>query len=514
MVQDAVPIDAAPIDATPIIVGVSQQTWRDQDPTRTPVDALAEVATGALADAGIGPDAVDALVTVPFLAQQVPQLAPLLTPNPGALLADRLGMAPALLTSDYGGNLPQWFINRGADWLVEGRYRTLLLTGAELMATLLGTLRGGGDLPAWREGGERPAEDLGAGRPSSLPAEHAHGLFEPIVTYPLFESALRHARGLDEAQQRAQLGQLIAAMSAVAADNPYAWRRDVLSPEAALSEAGGNRIITWPYNKCMNAIAGVDMAAAVLLTTVGEARRQGIDPSRWVYLHGGAEANDVWYAAEREDFHRSPALAAAGAQALAQAGIGIEAIDLFDLYSCFPSAVTVACDSLGIAVDDPRGVTVTGGLTLFGGPGNNYSTHAIAEMAARLRAAGSGYGLVTANGGYLTKHAVGIYGMAPPAQPWADRDPDAAQAAVPLDQHPRLRDPVGTEAVHIEAHAVRYDREGPATGVVVCRLGDGQRCLAQAGGDSALLHRLAHEDCVGIAGEVTAGDPVNAFRFA
>ncbi|HBO11901.1 MAG TPA: acetyl-CoA acetyltransferase, partial [Halieaceae bacterium] len=154
MVQDAVPIDAAPIDATPIIVGVSQQTWRDQDPTRTPVDALAEVATGALADAGIGPDAVDALVTVPFLAQQVPQLAPLLTPNPGALLADRLGMAPALLTSDYGGNLPQWFINRGADWLVEGRYRTLLLTGAELMATLLGTLRGGGDLPAWREGGD------------------------------------------------------------------------------------------------------------------------------------------------------------------------------------------------------------------------------------------------------------------------------------------------------------------------------------------------------------------------
>ena len=151
-------------------------------------------------------------------------------------------------------------------------------------------------------------------------------------------------------------------MSAVAADNPYAWRRDVLSPEAALSEAGGNRIITWPYNKCMNAIAGVDMAAAVLLTTVGEARRQGIDPSRWVYLHGGAEANDVWYAAEREDFHRSPALAAAGAQALAQAGIGIEAIDRFDLYSCFPSAVTVACDSLGIAVGPVRS------LDAFQGP--------------------------------------------------------------------------------------------------------------------------------------------------
>ncbi|KGE04278.1 thiolase C-terminal domain-containing protein [Pseudohaliea rubra] len=500
-------------DATPIVVGVSQQTWRDRDPARTPVDALAEVAGAALADAGVAASAVDALVTIPFLAEQVPQLAPLLTPNPGAALADRLGMSAALLTSDYGGNLPQWFINRGADWLAQGRYRMLLLTGAELMATLLGTLRGGGDLPAWRAGGNRPAEDLGAGRLPSLPAEQAHGLFEPVVTYPLFESALRHAQGLEEDEQRARLGRMIAAMSEVAAANPHAWRRTPLTAEAALDEANGNRIITWPYNKCMNAIAAVDMAAAVLLTTVGEARRQGIDPSRWVYLHGGAEANDVWYAAEREDFHRSPALAASAAAALAQAGLAIDAIDHFDLYSCFPSAVTVACNSLGLAPEDPRGVTVTGGLTLFGGPGNNYSTHAIAELVSRLREVGSGHGLVTANGGYLTKHAVGIYGMAPPARPWGERDPGAAQAAVPLDRHPRLRDPVGAETVHIEAHAVRYE-QGPATGVLVCRLADGQRCLAQARDDSALLERLAHDDCVGAPGIVTAGEPVNAFRFA
>ena len=505
---------AAVRDATPIIVGVSQQTYRDLDPARTPVDALADVAGGALADAGVPSTAVDALVTIPFLAEQVPQLAPLLTPHPGAALADRLGMNAALLTSDYGGNLPQWFVNRAADWLVAGRYRMLLLTGAELMATLLGTLRGGGDLPAWRTGGDRPAEDLGAGKASSLPAEHAHGLFEPIVTYPLFESALRHARGLSEEAQREQLGELVAAMSAVAAAHPHAWRRDALTAEAALSQADGNRIITWPYNKCMNAIAAVDMAAAVLLTTAGEARRLGIDPSRWIYLHGGAEASDVWYAAEREDFHRSPALAAAGAGALAQAGVDIDGIDWFDLYSCFPSAVTVACDSLGLAVDDPRGVTVTGGLTLFGGPGNNYSTHAIAEMVARLRAAGRGTGMVTANGGYLTKHAVGIYGAAPPQRPWGERDPAAAQAAVARDRHPRLRDPAGTESVQVEAHAVRFDRDGPATAVLVCRLDDGQRCLAQASGDAGLLARLAHDDCIGLAGKVAAGEPVNAFRFA
>jgi acetyl-CoA C-acetyltransferase len=135
-------------------------------------------------------------------------------------------------------------------------------------------------------------------------------------------------------------------------------------------------------------------------------------------------------------------------------------------------------------------------------------------MVARLREAGSGRGLVTANGGYNTKHAVGIYGVEPPARPWGERDPGAAQAAVPTDRHPQLRDPDGTEAVHVEAHAVRYDRDGPATGVVVCRLADGRRCLAQASGDGALLEQLAHDDCVGAAGEVTSGEPVNAFRFA
>src|SRR6185295_1835810 len=92
-------------------------------------------------------------------------------------------------------------------------------------------------------------------------------------------------------------------------------------------------------------------------------------------------------------------------------------VDFVDVYSCFPSAVQVAARELGLPVDDAaRPLTVTGGLTFAGGPWNNYVTHSIATMAGRVRAEPGSIGLVTANGGFLTKHAVGLYGTEPPEQ--------------------------------------------------------------------------------------------------
>ena len=53
------------------------------------------------------------------------------------------------------------------------------------------------------------------------------------------------------------------------------------------------------------------------------------------------------------------------------------------------------------------------GLPYHGGPGNNYSTHAIACMVERLRARPGASGVVTGVGWYLTKHSVGVYSSAP-----------------------------------------------------------------------------------------------------
>ena len=157
----------------------------------------------------------------------------------------------------------------------------------------------------------------------------------------------------------------------------------------------------------MNANAFIDQAAAVILTSVAEARALGIAEERWVYLHGCADAHDHWFLSDRKNFHSSPAMATVARETFAMADMSVADMDFLDLYSCFPSAVEIACAEMGIAEDDPRGLTVTGGLPYFGGPGNNYVTHAIAETMARV-AAGWQPALVTANGNYVTKQSAGI----------------------------------------------------------------------------------------------------------
>lgn len=500
----------------PVIIGVGQCTYREADPQRTPVQGMIDSARLALADSGCDAvaDAIDCLVSIPFLGRQVPELAGLFTANAGSGVAEGLGIAPAtLLTSDYGGNLPQWFINRCADDLVRGEYQAVLLSGCELMASLFAGLRSGADFASWQRGGERESVDLGPGLEPCLPSERAHGLFEPINTYPLFQSALRHAHGWSESAQAQRLGRLVSDMSAVAANNPLAWKRDALSPDEVLSTAAGNRMITSPYTRAMNAILAVDMAASVILTTDAHARELGIAPEQMIYLQAGAEANDVWHTAERADLYRSPALSECVARTLDMADITTDDIGCFDLYSCFPSAVEVACSALGLSPDDARGVTVTGGLMRFGGPGNNYSLHAIARLCALLREGRCSRGLVTATGGYLTKHAVGLYGSAAPGVPWAERAGERLQDRLDREPHPTLNAQPAPGRLVLEAHAVPFKDGAPAHGLVLGRLDDGRRCLAHAG-DAGSCAALLNEDCVGREGQVTPGKPVNTFRFA
>ncbi len=500
-------------DSQPILIGVGQETWRDKDPQRTPIDALQAVVSKAASDTGSAKtlSAVDALVHIPFILNQVAELAPSMPRSAGMALAERLGIAPAQYTADVGGNLPQQLVNDFAARLSRGEHQMVLLCGVELLATFLGTLRSKGELLDWSGEAHGQVEQLGETPTMTAPSELAHGLFEPINAYPLFESALRHAKGLDEEAHRQRLGSLISAMSEVAAENPHAWKPHRVASDEVLSVEGGNRMISAPYTKIMNSLISVDQAAAVIMTTVGQARKLGIDEARWIYLRGASAARDSWFLSERQELDGSPALRLAARSALDQAALTVDDLSHFDLYSCFPSAVQVACDALGIAIDDPRGLTVTGGMSLFGGPGNNYSLHAIAEMVERLRTTHSGAGLVSANGGYLTKHAVGIYAREAGIEPWAPHSQDGVQLEVRADEGPRLADH-GEGAFRLEAHTVKYQGAEPELAIVLGRLADNRRCLAQSR-DREVMETLASKDCVSQMGHVSAGDGINSFRF-
>jgi len=333
--------------------------------------------------------------------------------------------------------------------------------------------------------------------------------------YPLFENALRahYGRSIDE--HRRALGELCARFAAVAAQHPNAWFREARSAEELATVSGENRMVGFPYPKYMNAILDVDQAAALIMTSASTARELGIPEERWVYLHGCGDATEHWYVTERVNYHSAPAIRVAGRRALSMADAGIDEIAAFDLYSCFPSAVQLGRDALGIAADDARPLTVTGGLPYFGGPGNNYTMHGIATMAGRLRGQPAELGLVSGLGWWATKHAIGVYGARRPAKAWSRTDPKVDQAEVDAMPHPELVAAADGPAT-VETYTVSYDREGaPQLGIVIGRLDDGRRFIANVPADDrALLESMTEREFVGARGAVGHDASTGINRFS
>src|SRR3990167_9405096 len=328
--------------------------------------------------------------------------------------------------------------------------------------------------------------------------------------YPMFEHAIRGHLGRGLAEHQQAIGTLLARFAAVAAANPLADRRTGYSAEQIATPGPGNALIAHPYTRLMSANAYIDQGAALILTSVARARQLGIPEDRWVYLHGCADAHDHWFVSERRDFHSSPAMQRVFQQAFAMAGTTLDQIGAIDVYSCFASAVEVACDALGLAPDDPRGLTVTGGLPYFGGPGNNYVTHSIAEMAQRLRASPGMKGLVTANGNYLTKHSAGIYSTEPPQRPFAPPDPALLQAELDRVPLPPFA-PLAEGAATIETYTVMHDGKGPSGAVLFGRLADGTRFIANPPPDAALWAEMQTQDFLGRRGRVSHDGQRNLF---
>jgi acetyl-CoA C-acetyltransferase len=481
-----------PLDPrTPVLIGFGQVNQRDDAPE--PVELMARAARQA-ADPRVL-KAVDAVRVVNLLSWRYR--------DPGLLLGRLIGADnPTTSYSGVGGYVPQSLVNQACLDIQRGRAGVVLLAGAETWRTRM-RLRAKGAKPDWpRQDESVPmAEGAGDGVPMGGAAEERIGLDRPSYVYPLFEQALRIAAGEPTETHRRRIGELWAQFNAVAQGNPHAWSRDPLSAEEIWQPGPDNRMISWPYTKLMNSNNMVDQAAVVILTSVETAVYLQIPSERWVFPHAGTDAHDTYAIGERAELHRSPAIRIAGARALELAGTGIDEIDYIDLYSCFPSAVQVAAAELGLpAGDRDRPLTVTGGLTFAGGPWNNYVMHSIATMAELLVASPGRRGLITANGGYLTRHSFGVYGTEPPSTEfrWAD-----LQSVV--DREPSRKavvewDGVGT----VESWTTPFNRDGqPEKAFLAVRTPDDSRTLALID-DPAAADVTVREDIAGAKVQIHA----------
>ncbi len=482
--------------ATPVIVGVGQVTQRVPDPTKEPADLAAEALRAAESDSGAtgllaGADAVYAVASASWPYRDL-----------GAAVASRVGASPAttLQSARFGGDGGQALVNEAGRAIGAGEATVVLVTGAEAGATLAAAQKDG-ITPAWSTQPDDVAPDrtVGSEREANNQAEAEAGLGAPVYTYALIESALRAKLGesVDEHQQT--ITRLWSQLSAIAADNPHAWQPQALTPEDLLP-GEGNRPVSSPYPKLLCANLQVDLATGLIVTSVAAAEAAGVPQDRWVFLHAGAAANDEWFVSERGDLAASPAIRTLGRTVLEHAGLGIDDVDLVDLYSCFPAAVQIAAAELGLPVGDPdRPLSVTGGLTFAGGPGNNYGGHAVATMVQRLREKPGAVGLTTSLGWYLTKHAVGLYSTTPPARPFASLAPvlDPAPTRPVLTGH--------TGPATIEAATVQFDRSGdPEAAIVSAVTPEGARVLVRTT-DRVVVDEVVAKDPIGWSVEI-AGD--------
>ncbi len=507
-------------ERTPVLIGAGQFTYRgDPASSPSPTELLKIAADRAAEDAGIGAAglaAIDTLAVVGYTIDAPGSKRGMIphSTNPPAQLSKQLGANPRWsVYTEMGGNTPQYVINTLAERVARGETQLALTVGAEFLGSAMKRATKGLPFDDWKakEDETLPApQRLGDPRPGNTAYEARHGLDRPINIYPLFENALRARDGRSIPDHQARLGKLFSKFTEVAAQNPEAWFPIKRSPEELVTVNEKNRMIGFPYPKLLNAIMEVDQSAGVIVASVAKARELGVPEDRWVYLHGCADAADLWHPLDRQNFHSSPAMRLTGKRAFEMAGIGLDQIGLIDLYSCFPVAVEVGAEELGLSLDDPRGLTVTGGLPYAGGPGNNYVMHSVAVMLHRLRQRRGEYGLITGNGWYLTKQSTGIYSTTRPDQPFERQDPAVLQREIDALPHPEITEtPQG--AGTIETYTVIHRREGPFRAIIIGRDENGRRFAAYSPEDPALLAGMEVTEQVGRTGTVTQVDGVNVF---
>ncbi|WP_321960536.1 enoyl-CoA hydratase-related protein [Paraburkholderia sp. J7] len=496
-------------ESTPVIVGVGEFVDRPAQPAdaREPLESIAEALRAADRDAGGGwLDKLDSLHLIAFITWRYD--------DPARALCERLGIDTACgINGPMGGETPIRAIHDAALRVARGEIRAAAVAGGEAMNARARARKDKAALPWTPLAPRETAVAFPTGDFALSPIAKRLGVTDPAQVYPLYEMATQAAWGQTPAQAQAESAKLWARYAAVAADNPSAWLRKAPDAATIATVDDTNRMINWPYPKLMVANPQVNQSAAVIVTSLAQARKAGVPEDRIVYIWGGAAANEPADYLQRDAYDHSTAQAAVLRGAVELVGGDAHRFGPIELYSCFPVVPKMALRTLGLdaAAHAP---SVAGGLTFFGGPLNNYMSHAVCAMVRALRAAPEQPGLLYGQGGYVNKHHALVVSARPAPQPLAPSYSVQAQAEAARAVVPALID--GYEGpARIETYTVLYGRDGrPLHGIVVLRTPRDERLMAKVAADDELSLALLlsiERSAVGEPGHVrtdTFGHPV------
>ena len=480
---------------TPVLVGVGavRQKLEDYHKALEPVSLMEHALRVAAADAG-----TDALLT---------RADEILVPNslwgyrdPARILADRLGAQSAkTLLADFG-ILQQSLINRACQRILAGKAQVVLIAGGEARYREQCAARAGDQVDRVQEGDDiEPDITLRPGAELMSEVESNAGLGMPVGYYAIMDSALRFKQGLSVDEHRDLMAAQYARFSEIAAVNPEGWVDESFSAEFIRAHSPKNRMLAFPYTKLHNSQWTVDQAAGLVLCSAAVADELGIARGQWVFPVASTESNFMSVIATRGDLGGSEGFRIAGRKAMQLAGVDFNDVRLRELYSCFPFAVRVQREEMGL--HDMGDDSVTGGMTFGGGPLNNFVFQATAKIAQLLRENPGETGLVTTVSGLLTKQACALWSMHPPAGGWAFADvTDEVRAVTPLRE--LVSDFEGSATV--AGYTVLYQGMEPWRAVAVFDLPGGRRTVCYSE-EASIIADMMSRECCGISYRLSKG---------
>lgn len=482
--------------ATPVLIGVGAAMDRGDDPTTSPeaVELMHQAVGIALADTGLVDAAqvrlIDGVTAVGAMSSMTSYS------NPARLVADRLGLPDSVFTLRAdAGTLQQQVFNWAAEEIHGGRDAVIVVGGEAKYRDLQAAIRGV-ELPpvTGAAGPEVAPPDLiwSAGRGILSEPEFDLKLYDAVAHYALMEFSL--ARSLDRplVEHMGAVAELMARQSSVATTNPDAWHRDLFEPSDFGADAPGNRMVSSPYGKWHNSQWNVNQSAALVFCRAERAAALGVPRDKWIFQRGGAVSNAMLPVSQRTRLHEAPWINATADAALDMANLQVEELGPVELYSCFPVAIQMQAEAIGIDLSTTV-PTITGGMTFAGGPFNSWVLHAVVAMAQRLRTGPHPHGMVTSISGMVTKHATAILSTEPDGGGLRTADVSDAVAAQ-MDRDRVLvvgaaEVDAGTEA-ELVAATVIHDRSGPQRAIALARLpGSAGRVLAEST-DGGVMDRL------------------------
>lgn len=459
----------------PVIIGVGEASRKSvSGEWPRPVELAGQAIKAALADTG-RPDAVaaavDAIAAIRTFEDSGISMGTGSPDNVPEAFGAAGGISAArLIYADVGGQSPQAMVHELAGEIRRGETGLAVIVAAEAMGTAKRARKAGVQLD-WRVASDTGYDNRLSTFPILSRAEIRHGIISMPLAYSLLENARRLGLGLSRDDYQVRMAELSAAMSEVSLTREHAQFAKRFTTGDLVKGSDSDYWLTDIYRRWRVAQDAVDLGSAIILTSAGKARELGVADDKMIWLAGSSETKESPYS-ERKDITHPSALEYALHAALDQAGFEAAQLGSVDIYSCFPVAVFAAVDTLGDPARALGDYTITGGLNFFGGPGNGYAMYSIAAVVERLRQDGSKPALITANGGVMSKQAVGIYTASQPPRPWTGDIRSAYQPeAVVLDEAPQ-----GTGRVLTYTRPVAKDVAGPAT--LLLEMENGARALA------------------------------------